>query len=124
MPRARGQGRGGGRVRPHQRETQDDTAIIGEDLELSLEHQVSVQETLSSDMKDATRKDMRNRIRHVYVWIEAKYPAYALNGVRNLTDVELSGQDVFWYNNKKDFVYTGMNAKMITAFLSEKKKET
>jgi hypothetical protein len=123
MPRARGQGRGGGRVRPHQRETQDDTAIIGEDLELSLEHQVSVQETLSSDMKDATRKDMRNRIRHVYVWIEAKYPAYALNGVRNLTDVELSGQDVFWYNNKKDFVYTGMNAKMITAFLSEKKKK-
>jgi hypothetical protein len=52
-----------------------------------------------------------------------RYPTYYAVGVQALTEDELANPDMFWWKNKRDNVYKGLNVKMIKAFLAFKKKK-
>jgi len=112
---------GGGRIRPHERSTDDDAAIIGADIEVLEEHSTSVRDTEQKTISERNKRNYRNRIKHICSFFEEKYPTYFSVGVRALTDAELSDPDQFWWKNTYDLVYQGMNVKMIKAFLAHKK---
>ena len=54
---------------------------------------------------------------------EEKYPQYYAVGVRALTEEEVGDEDMFWWKNKHDLIYTGLNVWFVKAFLAHKKKK-
>ena len=48
---------------------------------------------------------------------------YYAVGVRPLTEEELSDDGMFWWKNKHNLIYEGLNVQMVKAFLAHKKKK-
>jgi len=113
--------RAAGRIRPHERDTNDDAPILGETIEVLAHHSSSVRQTEQKDLNLKSKRDHRNRLKHIYEFWQAEYPEYYNVGVRALSDEELSDEDKFWWKNKHDIVYEGINVKMVKAFLAHKK---
>ncbi len=65
-----------GRTHVHQRDTNDDAAILGGDIQLQAEHQESVQETKDLGLSDVYRNNLRNRLGHIIEWWKTNYPGY------------------------------------------------
>jgi hypothetical protein len=118
MPRAHT-----GRIRPHERDTNDEAAILGAEINVLEQHSSAVQQTESNDLVRDVKRDYRNHIKHIYDFWKEKYPAYYAVGVRELADEELADEDMFWHRNKCDLVYEGINVKMVKAFLAAKKNK-
>lgn len=114
-----------GRIRVHERNINDEAAVIGGEIELSAEHRADVVATEQRVMEDKTRREYRNRIKRIYEWLQgsADYPDYFEQGVRVLTAEEKADEVQFHHKNDHDLIYTGLNVKVIKAFLSEKKKK-
>lgn len=115
MPRSQSHGR----IRPHQRDTNDAIAIIGADnIAILHEHTELIRVTEDHGLKLATRKDYRLRIRHIYRFFQESYPDYCqLGGV-----VELgSSPHGYHHTNTHDLKYAGLNVDLIKAFLGHKK---
>ena len=74
-------------------------------------------------MVDKTRKEYRRRVRCIYKWWQDKYPEYFEAGTRALDDEEKNDAAKFHFKNDRDIIYTGLNAKAVLAYLSEKKKK-
>ena len=117
MPR----GGSSGRIRPHERDTNDDAPILGADVPVSAVHKESVRSTELKQKEEGMRRNYRNRIKDVYSFFKEKYPLYYAVGVREVTDQELADPDKFYWKNKHDLIYEGLNVQMVKAFLAEKK---
>ena len=123
MPR---DGRNTGRIHPHQRDTNNDAPILGANVEILDEHSSSVRQTERMDLEKKSKRDHRNRLKHIYMFWEEKYPDYHAVGVCELTEEELAEGpegDMYWWKNKHDIMYEGLNVKMVKAFLAHKKKK-
>lgn len=118
MPRGN---RTGGRVRPHERDTNNEAPILGANVEVLEQHSSSVRETEQNDLSVKVKRDYRNRLKHMYTFWKEQYPEYYSVGVRELTEVELGDKDMFWWKNKHDVVYEGLNVQMVKAFLGHRK---
>jgi hypothetical protein len=111
-----------GRIRPHERDTNNAVPIIGVDIEVTEEHRDSVRTTLNNDRVEETRRDYRNRIKEICTFLQEKYHDYCdAGGIRELTEQEKANPEFFYHTNTLDLKYEGMNAKLILAFLAMKK---
>ncbi|KAL7523497.1 hypothetical protein ACHAWF_002320 [Thalassiosira exigua] len=116
MPR-----RGGGRIRVHERTVDDQTQIIDAGTEIAIEHTTEINATEQSQMEDKTRKEYRNRIRHIIdFWME-NYPDYFESGTRVLTEEEKNDTVKFHHKNNRDIIYSGLNVTLVKSFVSVKK---
>ena len=93
---------GGGRIYPHERDTNDTAPVLGSTLDVDDAHLELVRETESEFINDRLRKEYRNRISHIYKFWQEQYPDYYEVGVRNLTDDDYANPDVFHHNNDRD----------------------
>ena len=111
-----------GRIRPHERDTDDSVAIIGEGIHVTQEHSESV---LSHDRVVVTRRNYRNRIEEMCTFLQEKYSDYCTaGGVQLLSEEERADPELFHYNNRHDLKYQGMNVAIILAFFATKKTKT
>ena len=111
-----------GRIHIHDRET-NDVQILGDELMVNEVHQEQVRTTEKEEINGTLRREYRNRIRHIYEFLQRTYPGYYEVGVRAITDEEKEDQDLFWHKNEFDLVYSGLNIKFIKAFLAHSKKK-
>ena len=127
MPRSRrGRSRGGGgRIRVHERTVDDEAELIGGAIELSAEHRNDIVETEQMDMADKTRREYRNRIKRIYMWLRnsTDYTGYFEQGTRLVTQAKKEDPVKFHHTNDRDLIYNGLNVMVIKAFLSEVKKK-
>lgn len=114
-------GRSGGRIRPHERDTNNEAPILGGSIEVSNQHSLAVQETEQNDLDVKVKRNYRNRIKHIYEFFQEMYPDYYAVGVCQLTDEEKANEEMFWWKNEHDLVYEGLNVKMVKAFLASRK---
>lgn len=112
-----------GRIRAHERETNDAVPILGNGIDVLEEHSLSVQQTEDHDRVTKVKRDYRNRLKQMMLFWQQKYPDYYAVGVRALSEEELADKDKFWWNNKHDVIYQGLNVTMVKAFLASKKKK-
>jgi len=67
-----GQNGTNGRRRGYARPTED-APIIGEDVELQVEHQEAMDTTESNDKKMATKRELRNKLKAIIEFLQEKY---------------------------------------------------
>ena len=72
MPRGRDDHNGGsgGTLRPQDRDTDDTPAPIAGSEAVNAAHATAIEETKSKSMLDVTRRDYRNRIKRLIVWLK------------------------------------------------------
>ena len=114
-----------GRIRAVDRDADDDVEILGADVAVNEDHLDAVRETTSNKIDEGTKRNYRNRLKKMMTFWEKNYPDYHAAGVRALTEEDLANPDVYWWKNKGDLVYTGLNVKFVLAHMAvEKKKES
>jgi hypothetical protein len=111
----------GGRIRSHERETNDNAVILGADLVVQEEHLTSFRNTENQDIALSVKRNYRNRLMHIYKFWKKEYPQYYAIGVRELTEEDLQSEDVFYHKCKHDLVYVGLNVQMVKTLLAHKK---
>eukprot|EP00804_Cyclotella_cryptica_P019648 CCRYP_013974-RA/>CCRYP_013974-RA protein AED:0.42 eAED:0.43 QI:0/0/0/1/0/0/2/0/87 len=74
-------------------------------------------------MEDKTRREYRNRIKHISDWLMVHYPTYFEEGTRLLSEDEKQDKVFFAHNTNRDLCYSELNVQVIKAFLSSKKKK-
>lgn len=84
-----------GRIRPHERETNDTAVILGADIAVLEEHSASVRDTELQHVSESNKRDYRNRLGHIFEFLKEQYPAYYAVGVRALTEAELANPDMY-----------------------------
>ena len=99
MARSSSKKKGGGRIEVHDRNVDDTTKIIGEDIAIDDVHTQDINETEQSSMEDRTRKEYRNRIGRVCKWTETGYPEYYELGTRILDEDEKKDIVKFHHTN-------------------------
>jgi len=116
--------RTGGRIFPHQRETNDGAGILGNDLVGAIggELHEAVQETIALGMNPKTRMDYRRRISKIIKFFRESVPDYYGVGVRQLEDDEIAETSRYMFGQKEDLIYTGINAQFLIVFLSSTDK--
>eukprot|EP00581_Thalassiosira_minuscula_P014100 CAMPEP_0183720094 /NCGR_PEP_ID=MMETSP0737-20130205/12806_1 /TAXON_ID=385413 /ORGANISM="Thalassiosira miniscula, Strain CCMP1093" /LENGTH=674 /DNA_ID=CAMNT_0025949905 /DNA_START=270 /DNA_END=2291 /DNA_ORIENTATION=+ len=106
--------------------------IINAGTEIAPEHRKDILETerksgtIGIEKKRTGKKTMqeyRNRIAQIYKWWELHYEEYYENGTRPLSKKEKDDEEKFHHNNTRDIIYSGLNVRMVKAFLSSKKKK-
>jgi hypothetical protein len=112
-----------GRIRPHERDTDDTVEILGANLAVSAEHTAAVKATERQDLNEKNKRNYRNRLKHIYEWLEIAYPEYYKVGVIELSEAQLEDEDMFYWKNKFDLIYEGINVGMVKAFLAFKKQK-
>ena len=110
----------GGRVRTHHRDT-DDCELLGAALDIDADHAEAVLDTEGRQMTDASRRNYRNRIKHITTFLKEKYKGYYAVGVRTLMEEDKQDKALFHHTNDEDLVYKGLNVKFIKAFLANRK---
>ena len=114
--------RGGGRIFPHERDTNDVAPLLGTGLEIADEYEDQYNETLRVAMDDKARKDYRCRLVRIAKFWEEKCSDYYEIGVREVNAADLANPSKFYYNRYKlDLVYTGLNVKYVLHFLMSNK---
>ena len=119
MPRTSGQQTSGGRILPHQRDTNDAVAILGENLEdIGDDFQQNYNEAKKHEMGDKNRRDYRCRIIRVCKYWKKNCPDYYAIGVKKVTNEDLNDESKFYYRRYKyDLVYSGMNVNYLLQFM-------
>ena len=124
MPRRHQQG--GGRIYPHEREADDGTPLLGENIQdLGAAFQKNYNETVALSLEDRTRKDYRRRLTRIADFWEANYPDYYSLGVRQVDQDEGCDPTKFFYNSlyQRDLIYKGLNVKFVVGFLMANEKK-
>jgi len=121
MPRRGNQSNG--RIHVHEGTVDDGTNILHAGATLAEEHTTEITATEQAQMEDRTRKEYRNRIRHIYRWWMESYPEYYEIGTVLLSEEEKQDTVAFHHTNDRDLVYAGLNVAMVKSFLSVKKKK-
>jgi hypothetical protein len=104
MPRQRG-----GRIRPHERDTDDTNEILGAEMAVRAQDLANIRQTEEQNKEKKTKIDMRNRLSHIYTFWQDNYPEYYGVGVRPVTDEDRQLPGRFYHNNTHDLVYSGLN---------------
>ena len=107
----------------HDRTVDDTAAIIDAGIDVAEEHYEEIRVTEAQQMEDKTRREYRNRIKHIYRWWMETYPAYFEVGTRTLSEAEKEDQEAFHHTNDRDIVYEGLGVTLVKAFLVVKKKK-
>ena len=115
---------GSGRIHPHQRNANFTGTIIGDSIVLDDHHIQNVQSTEQYSIDTATKRGHRNRIRQIYTAWEEHFPEYYQLGVKTLSADELQDPTKYYWKNKKDILYEGLNSKFLKAFISMKVVKT
>ena len=89
-----------GRTHVHERDTDDNVAILGGDIQLQTEHQESVQETKDLGLSKVYRNNLRNRLGHIMEWWKIHYPGYYDVGVKALSEEEQMDPAKYYYKGK------------------------
>jgi hypothetical protein len=116
-------GGGGGRIWPHERETNDYVAILGADLKIQAAHSQGVRNTEQRGLVLRTKQNCRNQIKEMYIFFSLHYNNYYSIGIQKLSEADRANQDFFRYKNTHDLIYTGINVQMVKAFLANKKQK-
>ena len=66
-------------------------------------------------------RDHCNRIKEMILFIEIKYPTYALQVVSIISDSDLENDRFHWYGVQKDFDYEKIHPDVIKTFMASKK---
>ena len=108
-----------GRIRPHQRDTDDTAPTIGAELELPEGLDQALNQTTKHDIDDACRKNYRQRLtRIINFWQAANDPDYYQLGVRDVSEEDLEDESLFYFNKyNRDIMYQGMRTEFVTHFL-------
>jgi hypothetical protein len=111
--------RHGGRIYPHQRDTDNAAPILGEELgEVSADFKQLHLETLKLGMDDKCRKNYRARIIRIVEFWSVNNKEYYEIGVKQVSEEELRDESKFYYNRyKTDLIYQGMNVNYVLNFL-------
>lgn len=116
-------GNRGGRVLPHERNTNNNAPILGADLNIA-GYEEAIHETNKFEISDNTRKDYRRRIVRITKHWKEKYPEYHSVGVRDVSPAELQDKTLYYYNRyKTDLIYTGLNVKFVIKYLLDTKEK-
>jgi hypothetical protein len=97
----------GGRIRAHERDTNDTNGILGEEIAVRDEDLANIRLTEEQLKEKTTKIDMRNRLKHIYTFWQESYPEYYGVGVRSVTDEDRQMQGRFYHTNAEDLVYSG-----------------
>jgi hypothetical protein len=107
-----------GVIRPHERETDNVTPTVN-GAGLRPEYEAAIFNTEDKSMASIGRRDNRNRIRRMIMWIQENYPDIA---DRSVQTVLLEEKDMphryYWPDDDYDFVYAGLDPQYIKAFLA------
>ena len=111
MARAGGAGsrgggqRRGGRILPHERATDNVTAIIGDaTFQFQHGHDEAIQETESAARSDKVKNDYCNRVKEMTEWVQANYPDYYRDGVVAITEEERNDRRRWYHKMTHKFV--------------------
>jgi hypothetical protein len=110
-----------GHICLHECDTNNAAPILGASVEVLDQHSPAVRQTEQNDLVTSVKRDYRNRLKHIYEFWEENYPEDYAVGVCELTEEDMANEDMYWWKNKHDLVYEGMNVKMVKAFLADKK---
>jgi len=116
----------GGRIHPHQRDTNDNVTVLGDNLESPNDLAARVNETMKVTMTDGCRRNYRQRILRIIEFWRQEDPEYLAVGVRQVTEEEGTDETKYFYDwwYKQDIIYSGINDRFLLHFLvSAKKKE-
>ena len=103
--------------------TTTDVPILEADLVVDGDLQDLVDDTEQHEKSLKISQDYRNRLGHIIKIIEEKWPRYYAVGVVELTEEQRSKRNMCYHHNTHDLVYTGLNVKVIKAFLASIKKK-
>ena len=112
-----------GRIRTCDRDTNDRVNLLGSNVTIDDAHQIMVRSTEKLEINVKLQNEYRNRISHIYNFLEIHYPDYYVVGVRTLTDGDIDNLDQHWNKNDRDLIYRGLNVKFIKAFMAHAKKK-
>ena len=107
----------------HNRTVDDAAGIIDAGIDVANEHYKEIRVTEAKQMEDRTRREYRNRIKHIYRWWMETYPQYFEVGTRVLSEDERKDQEAFHHRNDRDIIYQGLDVTLVKAFLVVKKKK-
>ena len=93
--------RRGGRILPHQRDTNDAVAILGENLDIGDDFQQNYNEVKKHALGEGCRRDYRCRIVRVCKYWKTHCPDYFEIGVKTVTDEDLNDESKFYYGRYK-----------------------
>lgn len=116
----------GGRIHPHQRDTDDNIAVLGDNLEPPSNLAEKYNETIKVTMTDGCRRNYRQRLLRIVEFWRREDPEYFAVGVREVPEEEGKDETKYFYDwrYKQDLIYSGLNDQFILHFLvSTKKKE-
>ena len=94
--------------------------LLGDNIDLGESYVSNVQATEDFKIDIKTKRTHRNWIKQFYSFLETKFPDYYKIGVRELSEEELADRKKYFWKNKHDLVYSGLNPKFLKAFLSTK----
>ena len=118
MSRRTGSRRGGGVIRPHERDTDDVTPAVTGNL-LPSKHEQAIFNTEDKAMSSPVRLEHRNRIRRMILWLDEYYPDIAEQSVHVVTAEEKATPTRYYQNDDdRDFIYNRLDAKYIKAFVA------
>jgi len=111
--------RRGGRILPHQRDTDDVAPLLGADLDLrNDEFEQQSNEIAELAMENKTRRDHRCRIVMTSTFCKENCPEHYVVGVIQVSNSDLKNPTKFYFNrSKEDLVGTGLNIVMIKWYL-------
>ena len=95
-------------------------SLLGDNIDLGESYVSNVQATEDFKIDIKTKRTHRNRIKQFYSFLETEFPDYYEIGVRELSKEELADRKKYFWKNKHDLVYSGLNPKFLKAFLSTK----
>jgi hypothetical protein len=107
-----------------QRNTNDTVPIIGSALVPDVNNSVNdaLHDTMSQGMSQATRRNYRSRISKIIKHFKENFPEYYEIGVRALTQEEIADRTKYYFKEKEDLIYTGLNVQFFMFFLSSTDK--
>ena len=114
--------RSGGQILVHQRQTNDTSAILGEDQNLPENYEESLNQTQQHNISLYTKKDYRRRLNTMIEFWKEHLPEYYSIGVKEVPEEEYLNPMNWYFPNskrkyKQEMIYTGINAKHTVYFL-------
>ena len=96
----------------------DDVVNTGEETAVREDHAEATRDTSAHKEVLKTEREHRNRLNRMMNFWQEQHPDCCQNGVRVLTEEDLGDRDIFWWKNTCDLVHTGLNVKMVLAFMA------
>ena len=114
-------GRARGRIHLHQRNTDDNTPLMGGDVEILEEHRNAMNATKKKETEVQTKNGHRNRLKAYIEWLRVNYPTYYTNGTRALSDEERKDEMLHYHKCTRDLIYEGLNVEFVLAYMAANK---